>query len=169
LGTVGPDYDAMNPNGYKYTAPTSLPAPEPDEPLHCLALRLVPITVRPIAGGSQATIDLVVLGAKNPNYWLEPRLDDDGSVALPFYRLTRTNEKVEVPDPVEWTVLRGSGSVDPDTRVYTPAPDATDQYVIISAFYDDGVSVDTHDYVILPMPSVTVRQHAELSPPSREV
>ncbi|WP_323613851.1 hypothetical protein [Pseudomonas putida] len=170
LGNVGPDNDPLNPEGYKYTAPVRLPTPAPSDPLHAGALRLDPVTVRPAAGGAAATIDMLVVGAKNPNYWLEPEARSDGSVALPFYRLNRNYEKVEVPEPVEWTVLRGSGTVDQDTRVYTPAPDADEQYVIISAFYDDEVSPDTLDYVVLPLPFVPVRRYADiLNPAIKEV
>ncbi|HEN8714435.1 TPA: hypothetical protein U8203_004906 [Pseudomonas putida] len=162
LGNVGPDNDPLNPEGYKYTAPVRLPTPAPLDPLHAGALRLDPVTVRPAAGGAAATIDMLVVGAKNPNYWLEPEARSGGSVALPFYRLNRNFEKVEVPEPVEWTVLRGSGTVDQDTRVYTPAPDADEQYVIISAFFDDGVSPDTLDYVVLPLPFIPVRRYADI-------
>ncbi|MDP9521743.1 hypothetical protein [Pseudomonas putida] len=170
LGSVGPDYDPLNPDGYKYTAPAALPQPSDSDPLHYLALRLDPVTVRPAAGGAQATIDMLVVGNKNPNYWLEPEAKSDGSVALTFYRIVRGGGKVEVPEPVEWTVLRGSGSVDQDTRVYTPAPGADDQYVIISAFYDDLQSADTCDYVILPLPFVPVRRYADiLNPAAKEL
>lgn len=166
LGAVAPDDDLLNPGGYKYTAPVRLPTPHESDPLCYLALRLDPVTVRSVAGGTPAIIDMLVVGSKNPNYWLEPKALPDGSVELPFYRVNRTGGKVTVPDPVEWTVLRGSGTVDPVKRVYTPAPNNSEQYVIISAFYDDGVSVDTVDYVVLPLPFVPVRRYAEILNPA---
>jgi hypothetical protein len=170
LGSIAPDNDPLNPQGYKYTAPTTLPKREPNQPHHYRTLRLDPITVRPAAGGAPATIDMLVVGAKNPNYWVEPEARGDGSVALPFYRLNLDLEKVEVPEPVEWTVLKGSGTVDQATRVYTPAAGADDQYVIISAYYVNDMSADTHDYVILPLPFVPVRRYADLlSPTIKEV
>ncbi|KHL76428.1 hypothetical protein PpSQ1_00100 [Pseudomonas putida] len=170
LGTVGPDNDPLNPGGYKYTAPVSLPKREPSDPQHYRALRLDPVTVRPAAGGAAATIDMLVVGPKNPNYWLEPEARSDGSVALPFYRLNIDFDKVEVPEPVEWTVLRGSGTVDSATRIYTPAPGADEQYVIISAYHVNDYSGDTHDYVILPLPFVPVSRYADiLNPVSKEV
>jgi hypothetical protein len=151
LGDLNPDYETSNPGGYKYTAPYSLPPRQDHEPYYYYGLRLVPITVRSAAGGAEATIDMLVLGSKNLNYWLEPRINDDGSVHLSFYKKTRQG-KVELHDDVEWTVLRGSGTIDPDTQVYTPAPDTIDRYLIITAFYDDDVSEDTFDCLILPMP-----------------
>lgn len=166
LGTVAPDDDLLNPGGYKYTAPVRLPTRDESDPLCYLALRLDPVTVHSAAGGTAATIDMLVVGSKNPNYWLEPKALPDGSVELPFYRVNRTGGKVTVPEPVEWTVLRGSGTVDPVKRVYTPAPNNSEQYVIISAFYDDGVSVDTVDYVVLPLPFVPVRRYAEILNPA---
>jgi len=170
LGAVAPDDDPLNPGGYKYTAPVGLPTPDASDPYCYLALRLDPVTVHSAAGGTAATIDMLVVGSKNPNYWLEPKALPDGSVELPFYRLERKVGRVAVPDPVEWTVLRGSGTVDPATRVYTPAPDNSDQYVIIAAFYDDGSSVDTVDYVVLPLPFVAARRYADiLNPAIKEV
>lgn len=166
LGTVAPDDDLLNPGGYKYTAPVRLPTRDESDPLCYLALRLDPVTVHSAAGGTAATIDMLVVGSKNPNYWLEPKALPDGSVELPFYKVNRTGGKVTVPEPVEWTVLRGSGTVDPVKRVYTPAPNNSEQYVIISAFYDDGVSVDTVDYVVLPLPFVPVRRYAEILNPA---
>lgn len=165
LGTVGPDTDPLNPGGYKYTAPAKLPKREPTDPQHYRALRLDPVTVRPAAGGTPGTIDMLVVGPKSASYWLEPEARDDGSVALPFYRLNLDLEKVEVPEPVEWTVLRGRGTVDPATRVYTPDPDADDQYVIISAYYVNDQYADTHDYIILPLPFVPVRRYADILSP----
>ncbi|WP_426809241.1 hypothetical protein ABOC32_24775 [Pseudomonas sp. WOUb67] len=168
LGAVGPDNDPLNPEGYKYTAPTSLPKREPSDPIHYASLRLDPVTVRPAAGGAAATIDMLVVGSKNANYWLEPEARDDGSVALPFYTLNFDFEKVEVSGEVEWTVLRGSGDVDPITRVYTPAPGADEQYVIISAYSKSGPG--NFDYVILPLPFVPVRRYADiLNPAIKEV
>jgi hypothetical protein len=151
LGNLKPDYSDSNLGGKKYTAPDSLPLPQEHEPLYYHGMRLVPITVRSAAGGAEATIDLLVLGVKNLNYWLESRINDDGSVHLSFYKKTR-QDKVELHDSVEWTVLRGSGTIDPVTHVYTPAPDTIDRYLIITAFYDDDVSSDTFDCLILPMP-----------------
>lgn len=151
LGDLKPDYSDSNLGGKKYTAPDSLPLPQEHEPLYYHGMRLVPITVRSAAGGAEATIDLLVLGVKNLNYWLESRINDDGSVHLSFYKKTR-QDKVELHDSVEWTVLRGSGTIDPVTHVYTPAPDTIDRYLIITAFYDDDVSSDTFDCLILPMP-----------------
>lgn len=75
-------------------------------------------------------------------------------MALPFYKLNKYKEKVKVPEPIEWTVLRGGGSVDQDTQVYTPGNDGNDQYVIISAFHVNDDWFDSHDYVILPLPFV---------------
>lgn len=170
LGDVAPDTDPLNPGGYKYTAPVKLPKREAGEPYHYRALRLDPITVRPAAGGAPATIDMLVVGPKSPNYWLEPEARDDGSVAVPFYRLNLDMEKVKVPEPIEWTVLRGSGTVDKATQVYTPAPDADDQYVIISAYHVNEYSADTLDYVILPLPFLPVRRYSDiLSPAIKEV
>lgn len=170
LGTVAPDSDPLNPLGYRYTAPNTLPRREPTDPQHFRALRLVPVTVRPAAGGAPATIDMLVVGPKNPNYWVEPEAKSDGSVALPFYRLNLDFDKVEVPDPVEWTVLKGSGTVDPVTRTFKPAEGADDQYVIISAYHINEYSGDTHDYVILPLPFVSAQRYADiLSPSSEEV
>ncbi|MBF8668957.1 hypothetical protein IR012_01185 [Pseudomonas putida] len=166
LGDVAPDSDPLNPGGYRYTAPVKLPKREAGEPNHYRALRLDPVTVRPAAGGAPATIDMLVVGPKNPNYWLEPEARDDGSVALPFYKLNLDFEKVEVPEPVEWTVLRGSGTVDPKTRVFTPTPGADDQYVIISAYYVNEFSADTHDYIILPLPFVPAQRYADLLNPA---
>lgn len=168
LGAIAPESDPLNPLGYKYTAPASLPKYETGKPQHYRVLRLDSISVRPEAGGASATIDMLVVGAKNPNYWLEPEARDDGSVALPFYRLNLDLEKIEVPEPVEWTVLRGSGTVDPKTRVYTPAADADDQYVIISAYYVNDDDASKHDYVVLPLPVVSVRRHAEMLNPVRK-
>ena len=170
LGAVAPDDDLLNPGGYKYTAPVKLPQRQALDPLCYLALRLDPVTVHPAAGGPAATIDMLVVGTKNPNYWLEPKGLPDGSVELPFYMLDRDEGKVAVPEPVEWTVLRGSGIVDQATRVYKPAPNSSEQYVIIAAFYDFPGSVDTVDYVVLPMPLVPVRRYAEiLNPAIKEV
>jgi hypothetical protein len=113
---------------------------------------------------------MLVVGNKNANYWLEPKGLADGSVELPFYMIDREDGKVAVPEPVEWTVLRGSGRVDQDTRVFKPAPDNSDQYVIIAAFHDFPGSVGTVDYVVLPMPLVPVQRYAEiLNPAIKEV
>lgn len=170
LGTVTPDTDPLNPGGYKYTAPATLPKRGSTDPQHYRALRLDPVTVRPAAGGAAATIDMLVVGPKNPNYWLEPKAMADGRVELPFYRLNMDFDKVEVPEPVEWTVLRGSGTVDQATRVYTPAPGADEQYVIISAYWVNDMAGDTHDYVILPLPFVPVLRYADiLNPAIKEV
>ena len=170
LGTIQPDDDPLNPLGYKYTAPPKLPQRNPGDPLYMYGMRLVPITVRPTAGGSAATIDMLVIGPKNANYWLEPEAKADGSVALPFYKLDRDGNRIEVPEPVEWTVLKGSGQVDPTTRVYTPKAGADEQYAIVSAFYDNGDDADTHDYVILPVPFITSHRYADLlSPAIKEV
>ncbi|MBH3416023.1 hypothetical protein [Pseudomonas putida] len=170
LGAVAPDDDLLNPGGYKYTAPAKLPKRQASDPLCYLALRLDPVTVHPAAGGPAATIDMLVVGSKNPNYWLEPKGLPDGSVELPFYMLDRDDGKVAVPEPVEWTVLRGSGTVDQVTRVYKPAPNNSEQYVIIAAFYDFPGSVDTADYVVLPMPLVPEGRYAEiLNPAIKEV
>ncbi|MEX5506348.1 hypothetical protein Q1J61_21415 [Pseudomonas putida] len=166
LGTVDPDYDPLNPEGYKYTAPPSLPKREASEPQHYRGLRLDPVTVRPVSGGGAATIDMLVVGTKNANYWIEPEARHDGSVALPFYRLSMDGEKVEISDPVEWTVLRGSGTVDQDTRVYTPAPDADEQYVIICAYWINDIDPGAFDYVILPLPFVPVRRYADILNPA---
>ncbi|MFJ7009310.1 hypothetical protein [Pseudomonas putida] len=166
LGTVDPDYDPLNPEGYKYTAPPSLPRREASEPQHYRGLRLDPVTVRPVSGGGAATIDMLVVGTKNANYWIEPEARNDGSVALPFYRLNMDGEKVEISDPVEWTVLRGSGTVDQDTRVYTPAPDADEQYVIICAYWINDIDPGAFDYVILPLPFVPVRRYADILNPA---
>ncbi len=166
LGTVTPDTDPLNPGGYKYTAPATLPKRESTDPQHYRALRLDPVTVRPAAGGAAATIDMLVVGPKNPNYWLEPKAMTDGRVELPFYRLNMDFDKVEVPDPVEWKVLRGGGTVDQATRIYTPAPDTDEQYVIISAYWVNDMAGDTHDYVILPLPIVPVRRYADILNPS---
>lgn len=169
LGNVAEDTDPLNPGGQKYTAPTTLPKREPTQPNHYRVLRLDEVTVEPAAGGTPATIDMLVVGAKSPNYWIEPAVNADGSVALPFYRLNLDMEKVEVPEPIEWHVLRGSGTIDSKTQTYKPAPGSDDKYVIVSAFYVND-SPDTHDYVILPLPFVPVRNYAEiLSPTIKEV
>ncbi len=169
LGKVDKDTDPLNPGGQKYTAPTTLPKRESNQPNHYRVLRLDEVTVEPAAGGTPATIDMLVVGAKSPNYWIEPAVNADGSVALPFYRLSMDMEKVKVPEPIEWHVLRGSGTIDSNTQTYKPAPGSDDQYVIISAFYVND-SPDTHDYVILPLPFVPVRNYAEiLSPTIKEV
>ncbi|MBF8661277.1 hypothetical protein [Pseudomonas putida] len=169
LGNVAADTDPLNPGGQKYTAPTTLPKREPTQPNHYRVLRLDEVTVEPAAGGTPATIDMLVVGAKSPNYWIEPAVNADGSVALPFYRLNLDMEKVEVPEPIEWHVLRGSGTIDSKTQTYKPAPGSDDKYVIVSAFYVND-SPDTHDYVILPLPFVPVRNYAEiLSPTIKEV
>ncbi|MGE8060300.1 hypothetical protein [Pseudomonas sp. NPDC089547] len=162
LGTVGPDTDPLNPGGYKYTAPVKLPKREPSEPNHYRVLRLDEVTVRPAAGGDPARIDMLVVGAKNRNYWMEPEPRSDGTVALPFYRLDLDGNKVKVPEPIEWTVLRGRGSVDQATQVYTPGADEDDQYVIISAYQVNDDTADRHDYVILPLPFVPVRHYADI-------
>ncbi|MFJ4433955.1 hypothetical protein ACIPZG_23785 [Pseudomonas sp. NPDC089395] len=170
LGTLVPDDDPLNPLGYKYTAPPRLPQWNEGDPLYQMGMRLVPITVRPTAGGPEATIDILVIGPKNANYWMEPEAKADGSVALPFYRLDRGGKKIDVPEPVEWTVLKGSGEVDQATRVYTPKAGADEQYAIVSAFYDNGEDSDTHDYVILPLPFITSHRYADLlSPAIKEV
>ncbi|MFF7065457.1 hypothetical protein [Pseudomonas sp. NPDC008258] len=162
LGTVAPDTDPLNPEGYKYTAPATLPKRETSDPNHYRVLRLDEVTVQPAAGGDSARIDMLVVGAKNPNYWMEPEPRSDGTVALPFYRLNLDMEKVKVPEPIEWTVLRGSGSVDQATQVYTPGADEDDQYVIISAYQVNDDTADRHDYVILPLPFVPVRRYADI-------
>ena len=153
LGTVGPDDDPVNPGGYKYTAPLELPIGDGTKPEHYGELRLDEVTVRSV-GGHSAKIDMLVVGSKSSNYWMEPEVRDDGKVALPFYKLDKHKQKVKVPEPIEWTVLRGGGSVDQDTQVYTPGNDGNDQYVIISAFHVNDDWFDTHDYVILPLPFV---------------
>ncbi|CAH0647968.1 hypothetical protein N7592_20925 [Pseudomonas juntendi] len=153
LGTVGPDDDPVNPGGYKYTAPLELPIGDGTKPGHYGELRLDEVTVRSV-GGHSAKIDMLVVGSKSSNYWMEPEVRDDGKVALPFYKLNKYKEKVKVPEPIEWTVLRGGGSVDQDTQVYTPGNDGNDQYVIISAFHVNDDWFDSHDYVILPLPFV---------------
>ncbi|MBF8727940.1 hypothetical protein ACSFEV_16615 [Pseudomonas fulva] len=169
LGKVDKDTDPLNPGGQRYTAPTTLPKREPTQPNHYRVLRLDEVTVEPAAGGTPATIDMLVVGAKSPNYWIEPAVNADGSVALPFYRIDMDMEKVKVPEPIEWKVLRGSGTIDSKTQTYTPAPGSDDKYVIVSAFYVND-SPDTHDYVILPLPFVPVRNYAEiLSPTIKEV
>ncbi|QJQ09301.1 hypothetical protein A3L25_007655 [Pseudomonas putida] len=170
LGAIAPDDDLLNPGGYKYTAPVKLPEREADDPLYHISLRLDSVTVHPAAGGPAATIDMLVVGSKNANYWLEPKGLPDGRVELPFYKTHREDGKIAVPEPVEWTVLRGSGIVDQATRVYTPAPNNSEQFVIIAAFYNDGESTDTVDYVVLPMPLVPVQRYAEiLNPAIKEV
>ena len=153
LGTVAPDDDPLNPGGYKYTAPLELPIGDGTKPEHYGELRLDEVTVRSV-GGHSAKIDMLVVGSKSSNYWMEPEVRDDGKVALPFYKLDKHKQKVKVPEPIEWTVLRGGGSVDQDTQVYTPGNDGNDQYVIISAFWVNDDLFDTHDYVILPLPFV---------------
>lgn len=151
LGDLKPNYGSSNSDGQTYTAPSVLPPRQDDEPLYYYGMRLVPVTVKPAAGGAEATIDLLVFGSKNLNYWLEPSINDDGSVHLSFWKKPR-GPKYELHENIEWTVLRGSGTLDPVTQVYTPAPDTIDRYLIITAFYDDGESEDTFDCLILPMP-----------------
>ncbi|WP_144965930.1 hypothetical protein [Pseudomonas sp. DE0010] len=169
LGDVVEDTDPLNPGGQRYTAPTTLPKRESTQPNHYRVLRLDEVTVAPAAGGTPATIDMLVVGAKSANYWLEPAVNADGSVALPFYRLDMDMEKVKVPEPIEWHVLRGSGTIDSETQTYKPAPGSDDKYVVVSAFYVND-SPDTHDYAILPLPFVPVRNYAEiLSPTIKEV
>ena len=168
LGTVGPDDDPLNPGGYKYTAPAQLPKRESTDPQYYRSLRLDPVTVRAAAGGAPATIDMLVVGVKDPNYWLEPNAKGDGSVELKFYRIDMDLEKVEVTGDVEWTVVRGSGTVDKDTRVYTPTPGANDQYVVIVAYSIAATSAGACDYVILPMPYTPVRKSAERLYPENE-
>ncbi|MDZ5602159.1 hypothetical protein SJI00_05130 [Pseudomonas sp. RP23018S] len=162
LGTVDFDSDPLNPGGYKYSAPVRLPKREAHEPHYYRALRLDPVTVRPTAGGAPATIDMLVAATKNANYWLAPEVRADGTIGLPFYRLNVDWEQEKVPEPIEWTVLRGSGTVDPVTQVYTPALDAQDQYVIISACQTTSGDPGTLDYVILPLPFVPVKRYANI-------
>lgn len=168
LGTVAPDDDPLNPGGYKYTAPAQLPKREATDPYYYRSLRMVPVTVRAAAGGTPATIDMLVVGVNDVNYWLEPNARGDGSVELKFYRIDLDLGKVEVTGEVEWTVLRGSGTIDKDTRVYTPTPGANDQYAIIVAYSIAATSAGAGDYVILPMPYTPVRKSAERLYPENE-
>ncbi|WP_455887944.1 hypothetical protein [Pseudomonas rustica] len=168
LGTVAPDDDPLNLGGYKYSAPAQLPRREATDPQYYRSLRMDPVTVRAAAGGAPATIDMLVVGVKDPNYWLEPNANGDGSVELKFYRINMDLEKVEVTGEVEWTVVRGSGTINKDTRVFTPTPGANDQYVIIAAYWVNDFVPGTCDYVILPMPYTSVRKSAERLYPENE-
>ncbi len=168
LGNVAPDDDPLNPGGDKYYAPAQLPKREATDPQYYRSLRLDPVTVRAASGGAPATIDMLVVGVKNANYWLEPNAKGDGSVELKFYFINADVEKEEVTGEVEWTVLKGSGSFDKNTRVYTPTPGVNDQYVIIAAYWVNNISAGTCDYVILPMPYTPVRKSAERLYPENE-
>lgn len=168
LGTVVADDDPLNPGGYKYSAPAQLPKREATDPQYYRSLRLVPVTVRAAAGGAPATIDMLVVGVKDLNFWLEPNAKGNGSVELKFYRINMDLEKVEVTGEVEWTVVRGSGTIDKDTRVFTPTPGANDQYVIIAAYWVNEFIPGACDYVILPMPYMPVRKSAERLYPENE-
>jgi hypothetical protein len=153
LGTVAPDDDPRNPGGYKYTAPLSLPIDTTKPPPYNV-LRLDEVTVRSVAGGHSAQIDMLIVGARNASYWMEPEVTNEGDVALPFYTIDQNYQKVRAPEPITWTVLRGSGYVDPTTQVYVRDKDANDQYVIISAFSIGSNSPTAHDYVVLPFPFI---------------
>ncbi|QCI11370.1 hypothetical protein E6B08_08150 [Pseudomonas putida] len=169
LGTIAPDTDPDNPGGYVFTATTMLPPWQSGDPLHYFGLRLVPITVQPKVGGEPATIDMLVVGAQTGNYWLEPNSNADGSVTVKFKRLNRNGEVTDVPDDdTEWTLLKGDGAF--ENGVYTPKEGSAEQYAIIVAFYDDGDSADRFDYIILPVPFVSVKRYADmLNPAIKEV
>ncbi|MFJ4455797.1 hypothetical protein ACIP1G_18170 [Pseudomonas sp. NPDC089392] len=153
LGTIDTDVDPVNGPGYKYFAPTSLPKVKDDEPLYYHSIRLAPIDIADPVGGSKATIDMLIVGGKSGNYWLETKLGANGGILFTFNRKLRDGKVEEVPqDSTEWSLLKGQGNL--DKGVFTPASGAGDKYAIVVAFYDDGESTDRFDYVILPLPFI---------------
>ncbi|MFJ4457448.1 hypothetical protein ACIP1G_26680 [Pseudomonas sp. NPDC089392] len=163
LGAVTKDSDSANPQGQIYTAPVSLPKWVSGNPLYYYGLRHVPITVKPTAGGTAAIIDMLVVGPKSQNYWLEAVSSTEGSVQVEFYKADREGNKLPVTGNVEWTLVKGDGTL--ENKVYTPKSGSSEQYAIIVAFADDGESSDKFDVLILPLPFISIKRYSKLLDP----
>lgn len=168
FGSIAPDTDPLNPGGQVFTAAVKLPARNGStDPLYYIGVRHVPISVKRAAGGESVTLDVLLMGNRNSNYWLVPTLKSNGSVGIEFFRNTRDGVK-PVEGVVEWTLIKGDGTFDENGKVYTPKAGSQEQYAIIVAFYDNGVDPDTYDVLILPIPFVAVKNYKNLLDPSVE-
>ncbi len=166
FGSIAPDTDPLNPGGQVFTAAVKLPDHNGStDPLYYLGVRHVPISVKRAAGGESVTLDVLLMGNRNSNYWLVPTVNSNGSVGIEFFRNTR-NGVEPVKGVVEWTLIKGDGTFDENGKVYTPKAGSQEQYAIIVAFYDNGVDADTYDVLILPIPFVAVKKYKDLLDPS---
>jgi len=161
LGSIAldPDKDPTMQDGYKFTAVTSLPDPEPSDPVNFYASRLAEVEVSTASGGKRI-IDVLVTGNQSGSYWLEASAVG-ANVKLTFYRTTRSNPKEEVPAAdTHWHMYKGDGTF--ANGVYTPAAGSVEQYAIVTAFYDDGESSDRFAYMIIPIPFVSSQRFVAL-------
>ncbi|RZI91585.1 MAG: hypothetical protein EOP15_00430 [Pseudomonas sp.] len=161
LGSIAldPDKDPTMQDGYKFTAVTSLPDPEPNDPVNFYASRLAEVEVSTASGGKRI-IDVLVTGNQSGSYWLEASAVG-ANVKLTFYRTTRSNPKEEVPAAdTHWHKYKGDGTF--ANGVYTPANGSVEQYAIVTAFYDDGESSDRFAYMIIPIPFVSSQRFVAL-------
>ncbi|MCE1009751.1 hypothetical protein [Pseudomonas monteilii] len=161
LGAIeeDPDKDPTMQDGRKFVAAKTLPAPGAGEPLNFISSRLAEVEVSS-ADNSKRTIDVLVVVDQSGSYWLEAEVSGTG-VQLTFYRTTRSVPKEKVPAAAtHWHKYKGDGTF--ENGLYTPKAGSAEQYAIVTAFYDDGDSVDRFAYMIIPVPFVSSQRFVQL-------
>ena len=161
MGRPEADSDPNNKNGCVYFAPTSMPPRQSTDPLAYDSIRLVPVTVNPRAGGTAATVDVLITAAQSDAYWLEVSAQGASQVKLTFYYLHRDTGRTEVPAAdTEWTKLKGAGTL--EGGVYTPNAGSSEQYAIVVACRKSDDTASQFAYMIIPVPFVSSHEFVNM-------
>ncbi|MFJ4257014.1 hypothetical protein ACIP01_08700 [Pseudomonas monteilii] len=147
-----PQYGKLSANGKTavYTAPATFPPLDPEYPDDLAAFTVDEIVLSEAAAKDPGHTALVITeNAIKLPMTIKREVDPEaGTVALTAY----VNGRPQDPAKIQWDVKYGSGTVDPDTGIYTHDKSSSDQFALITAMFDTQVLGIYGGYVLQTLP-----------------